>query len=48
MDEFLRLFKEIDSDKDGLIKYKELEDFYNKDYDSELRDIHKQKERVGV
>ena len=32
-DEFLKLFKEIDTDKDGLVKYKEFEEFYNKDYD---------------
>ena len=32
-DEFLKLFKEIDSDKDGLVKYKEFEDFYTRDYD---------------
>ena len=31
-EEFLKLFKEIDQDKDGLVKYVELEDFFNKNY----------------
>ena len=38
-EEFLKLFKEIDSDKDGLVKYQEFEEFYNKDYDVTLKNI---------
>ena len=47
-DEFLRLFKEIDTDKDGIVKYKEFEDFYNKDYDMTLKNIEKEKEKISI
>ncbi len=47
-EDFLKLFKEIDTDKDGLIKYKEFEDFYNKDYDQTLKNIEKEKEKISV
>lgn len=35
-DEVIKLFKEIDTDKDGLVKYKEFETFMNKNYDKAL------------
>jgi Ca2+-binding EF-hand superfamily protein len=41
-DEFLKLFKEIDSDKDGLVKYKEFEEFYNRDYELSLKNIQRE------
>lgn len=47
-EEFLRLFKEMDTDKDGLVKYKEFEDFYNKDYEAGLKNIEKEKEKISV
>jgi Ca2+-binding EF-hand superfamily protein len=47
-EEFLKLFKEIDSDKDGLIKYKEFEEFYNKDYDAIIKNIERDKERFNI
>jgi Ca2+-binding EF-hand superfamily protein len=47
-DEFLKLFKEIDSDRDGIVKYKEFEDFFNKDYMQTLKNIEKEKEKIGI
>jgi Ca2+-binding EF-hand superfamily protein len=47
-DEFLKLFKEIDSDRDGIVKYKEFEDFFNKDYMQALKNIEKEKEKIGI
>lgn len=41
-EEFLKLFKEMDSDKDGIVKYKEFEEFYNHDYELSLRNIQKE------
>ena len=39
-----KLFKEIDQDRDGLVKYKEFEEFLFKDYDKNQKDIEKQKD----
>ncbi len=47
-EDFLKLFKEIDSDKDGLVKYKEFEEFYQKDYNLTLKMIEKEKEKMNV
>ena len=47
-EEFLRLFKEIDTDKDGIIRYKEFEEFYNKDYEQSLKTIEKQKDKINI
>jgi Ca2+-binding EF-hand superfamily protein len=47
-DEFLKLFKEMDSDKDGLVKYREFEDFFNKDYELSLKNIQKEQEKVSI
>lgn len=33
------LFMEIDQDKDGLIKFKELEDFYNLDFKKRVEEL---------
>ena len=46
-DEILRLFKEIDRDRDGLVKYKEFEQFYNEDYEKRLKEIEKEKDAVN-
>ena len=35
-EDFLKLFKEIDQDKDGLVKYVELESFFNKNFELTL------------
>lgn len=43
-DEVLKLFKEIDKDKDGLVKYKEFEEFFNQDYDVRLKEIEKERQ----
>lgn len=47
-EDFLKLFKEMDTDKDGIIKYSEFEVYFNKDYDKELRLIDKEREQVNV
>lgn len=47
-EDFLRLFKEIDSDKDGIVKYSEFEQFYNRDYKEVMRGIEKEKEKMNV
>ena len=47
-EDFLRLFKEIDSDKDGIVKYSEFEDFYNRDYKQVMKTIEKEKEKMNV
>ncbi len=47
-DELTRLFKEIDVDRDGLVKYNEFDVFYNKDYDKKMKDIEKEKDRANV
>jgi len=43
----LKLFKEIDRDRDGIVKYKEFEQFYNEDYDQRLKDIEKEKNAMN-
>ena len=47
-EDFLRLFKEIDTDKDGIVKYSEFEDFYNRDYKQVMKAIEKEKEKMNV
>jgi Ca2+-binding EF-hand superfamily protein len=47
-EDFLRLFKEIDSDKDGLVKYKELEEFFKKDYNVTLKNIEEEKHKINT
>jgi Ca2+-binding EF-hand superfamily protein len=47
-EDFLRLFKEIDSDKDGLVRLKEFEDFYHRDYLMILKNIEKEKEQMSI
>jgi Ca2+-binding EF-hand superfamily protein len=47
-EEFLKLFKEMDSDKDGLVKYREWEDFHQKDYELSLKNIEKEKEKMSI
>jgi hypothetical protein len=44
----LRLFKEIDVDRDGLVKFKEFENYYNFDYEKKMADIEREKEKVNV
>jgi Ca2+-binding EF-hand superfamily protein len=46
--DFLKLFKEIDQDKDGLIKYLELEKFFQKDYEFTLKNIEMEKEKINI
>jgi hypothetical protein len=47
-DEVLKLFKEMDKDKDGIVTYKEFENFYNEDFDSRLKDVEKEKNAVSM
>ena len=47
-DELTRLFKEIDADRDGLVKYKEFEAFYQKDYGKRMKEIEKEKDKVNI
>mmetsp|Transcript_43809 Transcript_43809/g.42288 ORF Transcript_43809/g.42288 Transcript_43809/m.42288 type:complete len:129 (+) Transcript_43809:922-1308(+) len=47
-DDLKRLFKEIDQDRDGMIKYKEFEVFFNNDYMEKLKHLEKQREQVNV
>ena len=47
-EEFLKLFKEIDQDKDGLVKYVELEGFFNKDYEITLMNIEHEREKINT
>lgn len=47
-EDFLKLFKEMDTDKDGIIKYSEFEEFFNKDYDQVLRNIDKERSQANV
>lgn len=44
----MRLFKEIDVDRDGLVKFKEFESYYNCDYEKKMADIEREKEQVNV
>lgn len=41
-EEFLRLFKEMDTDKDGLVKYQEFEEFYTRDYEVTIKNIQRE------
>lgn len=47
-EEVLKLFKEMDKDKDGIVTYKEFENFYNEDFDSRLKDVEKEKNAVSM
>jgi Ca2+-binding EF-hand superfamily protein len=47
-EEILRLFKEIDQDRDGIIKLNEFENYYNKDYNKQFKNIEKEKEHVNM
>ena len=47
-EDFLKLFKEIDQDKDGLIKYVELEGFFNKNYEVTLQNIEHEREKINI
>lgn len=41
-EEFLRLFREMDTDKDGLVKYQEFEEFYTRDYEVTIKNIQRE------
>lgn len=47
-EDILKLFKEIDTDKDGLIKLHEFEVFYLKNYDDTLKEIEKEREALNI
>jgi Ca2+-binding EF-hand superfamily protein len=47
-EELTMLFKEVDEDRDGLVKFKELEVFINKNYNKILSNIEKQKGEVSI
>ena len=38
------LFQEIDSDENGLIKFKELDDFYTSDYSKKVKNVQKERQ----
>jgi Ca2+-binding EF-hand superfamily protein len=38
----------MDRDKDGLVTYKEFEQFYNQDFDQRIKEIEKEKHAVNM
>ena len=38
----------MDKDKDGIVNFKEFEQFYNEDFDSRVKDIEKEKAAVNM
>lgn len=47
-DEIRALFNEIDSDEDGIIKYKEFEAFYDENYAKRLALVDKEREMANT
>ena len=44
----MRLFKEVDKDKDGIVKYKEFEQYYNQNYDERVKEIEREKNAMNM
>lgn len=47
-EDVIKFFVAVDADHDGIMLYKEFEDFYNRNYELDIEDLEKKRESFDI